>query len=254
MQAPPLDNAPKLKLAPLFPDLKKHPQAGLTEKSGISSVSQAHDRGCAIAHHTNYRSEISDSIDLLYDPHQAWHTRLKLVNEAESSIVFTSFYVEPDEKGLMFLDALIRAAERGVMVMVAIDGAIQNINSLWLGTQSQRKAIKTRIDRLVSLGGIIGWYGTFSQHLKLPAVGLHYKSLVVDGKCAIVGGRNIGGLYYGDPIWHDFEALLKGSVVSNLSHDALEAIEVSSLVTSQGNSDEMQRALFKRLRKNLEAQ
>lgn len=126
----------------------------------------------------------------------------KVIDEAKKYIHFQTYIVDDDETGRRIVDALIRAAKRGVRVYFLLDG--------YGGKSFSRNLIKK-----VSEAGIL--FRKFSPafisqgfHLSLR---LHHKVLLADGVVAIIGGINVANRYHGTAsikAWLDFAILLKG--------------------------------------------
>ena len=93
-----------------------------------------------------------------------------------------SYIFRDDLAGRPFIDALIRAHERGVQVRVLIDGV--GGGYLWSGTYMALKKAGVPVDRF--LHSYWPW--------RTPFLNLrnHRKVMVVDGRIAFVGGLNIG--------------------------------------------------------------
>jgi cardiolipin synthase len=135
-----------------------------------------------------------------------------LIDAARETIRFEFYIYRDSEVGQRFLDALIRAAHRGVEVRVMIDS---------LGSVSLQEKF---FDPLKSAGGQFRWFNP----LKLKRLGFrnHRKCVVCDDKIGIVGGFNIGPEYQGDGTtkgWHDLGMLVPASIAKelSLSFDAL---------------------------------
>lgn len=114
---------------------------------------------------------------------EAYPVMIQAIDQAEHSIVMSSYIFEHDEAGLMFLNALIAAHQRGVAVRVLIDG---------LGVGYGLSLV--RADRVLRREGVrtarflaaLSTTGTRFINLRN-----HRKILSIDGKVAFVGGMNI---------------------------------------------------------------
>lgn len=149
---------------------------------------------------------------LLTTVDEALETCLALINAARETIRFEFYIYRDSEIGQRFLDALVRAAQRGVNVRVMIDS---------LGSVSLAEKF---FDPLKEAGGQFRWFNP----LKLKRLGFrnHRKCIVCDDKIGIVGGFNIGPEYQGDGLtkgWHDMGMRVPASIARelSLSFDAL---------------------------------
>jgi cardiolipin synthase len=157
----------------------------------------------------------------LRDGRLAFQRRLSLVRSARSSILGTLYAVDMDRYGFRFLDELTAAARRGVRVVVAVDHIAQLAYRM-RASKARRRLFRSKVRALERAGGVLAWYGGPRLQLRRPGVGLHFKTLVADGRAAIFDGRNIGHEYV--ERWTDFGARLEGPPVEQLSRAALRFI------------------------------
>jgi cardiolipin synthase A/B len=131
---------------------------------------------------------------------------IEAIEQAQEHIYLATYIWKGDDLGLRFKDAVVAAAERGVMVCVVFDGFANLV--------------------------VPGEFKTFppSVHvMRFPALrpGLalidvrrtgrdHRKVLVVDGEVGFVGGYNIGSLYATQ--WRDTHLRVEGAAVWELSN------------------------------------
>lgn len=129
------------------------------------------------------------------------------INDAERYIHFQTYILDDDETGRRIIDALVRAAKRGVRVYFLLDA---------FGGKSFSKTLIN----VVEDAGIL--FRKFSPviiskgfHFSLR---LHHKVVLVDGMTAIIGGINIANRYSGTgPVkeWLDFAVMIKGPEVAH---------------------------------------
>jgi cardiolipin synthase len=132
------------------------------------------------------------------------------IRNARHSIEFQSYIWRDDEVGREFLQLLIEAVQRGVVVRVLID----ELGSFWLKESYFRPLVKA--------GGQFSWCHTLSPLRNRYSFNLrnHRKLQIIDGTLAYVGGMNFGREYlglnpsYGD--WADVQIRMEGSVVEML--------------------------------------
>jgi cardiolipin synthase A/B len=126
----------------------------------------------------------------------------KVIDEASHYIHFQTYIVDDDDTGRRIVNALIRAASRGVRVYFLLDA--------YGGTSFTKELAKE-----VEEAGIL--FRRFSPGLITKgfqlSLRLHHKVILADGNTAIIGGMNIADRYHGiakmKP-WLDFAILIKG--------------------------------------------
>ncbi len=159
---------------------------------------------------------------LLNTGEEALERRLAAIDSASRSIDMETFLWKPDRTGLRVLRHLVAAADRGVRVRVLLDDAFTAHEDLMLHAVNAHPNIEYRIYNPYT-------YRPESMVLRqLFALGefartdhrMHNKALVVDGRAAIVGGRNLADEYFGhhDSFnFRDLEVLAFGPAVSGIS-------------------------------------
>lgn len=143
---------------------------------------------------------------------EALETALSFVNAARETIRVEFYIWRDSEIGQRFLDALVRACQRGVNVRLMVDS---------LGSVTLQEKF---FDSLKAAGGQFRWFNP----LRLKRLGFrdHRKCVVCDEQIAVVGGFNIGPEYQGDGVtkgWHDLGMIVPASIAVELavSFDAL---------------------------------
>ncbi len=150
----------------------------------------------------------------------AFAARISLANTAVSSIDVQYYIWRNDLTGRLLLDALRRAAERGVRVRLLLD------DNGTVGLDHELAALNAHRNIEVRL------YNPFNlRRFKMLSYGfdffrlnrrMHNKSFTVDGCAAILGGRNIGDEYFGTvptAIFIDLDVLAVGGIVPEVSAD-----------------------------------
>jgi cardiolipin synthase len=137
---------------------------------------------------------------------EAFSALFDAIESAAHCIRLETYIYANDSLGLQFLDALIKARQRGLKVRVLIDSV-----GSWMLTRQFW-------DPLVSAGGEVQWFNPLSLHR--IAFRNHRKMLVCDDAVAFVGGFNITDEYRGDGIhsgWCDLGLRLTGPLVKDLA-------------------------------------
>ena len=149
-------------------------------------------------------AEIS-GFKLLNRSEDALTWRLALIDSATQSIDTQYYLYHGDSTGMLITSRLIDAADRGVKVRVIID----DMGTLASGKQQgkTRDAIGTlmvghpnitlRLFNSADNRKSVGWGLEFATHFSHLNHRMHNKSLIVDNRAVILGGRNIGDEYMG---------------------------------------------------------
>jgi cardiolipin synthase A/B len=148
----------------------------------------------------NYKS--GHSVELLRSGKQYFADCLREIDKAKHFIHFQTYIVDDDETGRRFVNALIKAAKRGVRVYFLLDA------------YGGASFSKTLADEVVEAGILFRKFspGFITKDFQL-SLRLHHKVLLVDGEVAIIGGMNVANRYRGTPgmkEWLDFAILMRG--------------------------------------------
>ena len=148
----------------------------------------------------------------------AFGARLALADRAEVSIDAQYFLIKPDDAGLAFAAAMLRAADRGVRVRLLLDDVFTTVDDTALALLDAHPNIELRIFNPVSRKGLYAL--NYAGNFKLANRRMHNKSFIVDNQVAVVGGRNIAVEYFqletgGEFI--DFDMLAAGPIVGEVS-------------------------------------
>jgi cardiolipin synthase C len=159
--------------------------------------------------------------------------RAWLADNAVQSITVQYFIWSVDNIGLLAMESLLRAAERGVKVRVIVDDLLVRLPDKTLLAMALHPNIDIRIyNPKVSVGvplqrkvlNLLSDFRGINQRM-------HDKTFVVDGKVAIAGGRNMATEYFDYNHGYNFrdrDALLFGEVVKPMA-DSFEAFWASPL-------------------------
>lgn len=117
----------------------------------------------------------------LTDGDEAYPSMIDAIDHAKTTVALLSYIFDSDRAGDMFLDALVRAQDRGVIVRVLIDDVGSNY--------SKPNMVKRLRDKGITVATFLP-----TPWARLPVYANmrnHRKILVVDGKVAFTGGTNI---------------------------------------------------------------
>jgi putative cardiolipin synthase len=136
---------------------------------------------------------------LLNNGPQALDWRLRAIDSATETIDLQTFLLKFDTTGAFILDHLLSAADRGVLVRMLIDDTFLAGEDQMLLALSEHPNVEYRVFNPFKRrsGGLLT-----RQLLNLGEFGrldhrMHNKSMTVDNRVAIVGGRNLADEYFG---------------------------------------------------------
>ena len=149
---------------------------------------------------------------------QALLARAWLADHAKESIEVQYFIWSTDNIGILAAEALLRAAERGVRVRVIVDDLLIDAPDKSLLALALHPNIDIRIYNPQSSVGVPLHTRLLNVLTDFRGVNqrMHDKTLVVDGKIGITGGRNMAAEYFDynhEYNFRDRDALLLGEAV-----------------------------------------
>lgn len=154
---------------------------------------------------------------LLDDNLEAYADRILLVRSAEQTLDLQYYIWNDDLTGNMLGYELLKAADRGVFIRILLDDMNTVKKNLVLSGLAQHPYVEIRL-----FNPIYSRQNFITRTVELIFRGLslnrrmHNKSLIADGRLAIIGGRNIGNEYFdADPETNfvDIDLLLIGNAV-----------------------------------------
>lgn len=139
--------------------------------------------------------EQSSGVALLRDGTDAFAARVALIRAAEVALDVQYYIWHRDATGLILLEELRRAADRGVRVRLLLDdngigGLDEDLAALDALPGVEIRIFNPFILRTFKPLGYLFDFFRLNRRM-------HNKSLLADGALAIVGGRNIGDVYFG---------------------------------------------------------
>lgn len=145
-------------------------------------------------------------------------TRLLMAERAQKSIDAQYYLIKDDIVGKVFLDALLRAADRGVRVRLLLDDMFTGGQDKKLAALHAHPNFEIRIFNPFAnrSARFIDGLTSFSRVNRR----MHNKSFTVDNSVTIIGGRNIADEYFGvreDAKFGDVDVLAIGPLVTEVS-------------------------------------
>ncbi|MEA3177593.1 MAG: cardiolipin synthase [Gammaproteobacteria bacterium] len=131
---------------------------------------------------TGRPTEDGNSIDVLRNGDNAYPQMLAAIDAATQSIALSSYIFRADAAGIPFIDALLRAKQRGVEVRVLIDG----YGGGYFTSSTYHRLHRADVPAARFLHSTLPW--------RMPFLNLrsHKKILGIDGRSVFTGGLNIG--------------------------------------------------------------
>jgi cardiolipin synthase C len=176
---------------------------------------------------------------------EALAARLLLSLRAERSIDLQYYLLHADLTGYIFVEHLLKAADRGVRVRLLLDDMTTKGHDAGLAALDSHPHIEIRIFNPFSQRSSRWW--DFVTDLERVNHRMHNKSMTFDNQVTIVGGRNIGDEYFDarpDMNYNDLDLLGIGPVVQEVSQafdaywNSAAAVPVLALVDApQGPQD-----------------
>ena len=149
-----------------------------------------------------YEYRNGHQVELLQSGESFFASVEKLIDEAKYFIHFQTYIIDEDETGIRIINALIRAAKRGVRTYLLLDA---------FGTGYLSKSF---INSIENSGILFRFFSpTFIKKGFQLSLRLHSKVIMADGKVAIIGGMNFANRYHGTgekKEWLDFAVLFRG--------------------------------------------
>lgn len=173
--------------------------------------------------------------------HDALASRLALIDQARVSLD-TQYYIwHDDTSGILLLDALDRAAKRGVRVRLLLDdNGIPGLDPYLAALNSDPNfSVRLFNPSTIRSPKFLGYTFDFMRMNRR----MHNKSLIADGAAAIIGGRNIGDEYFeiGDAFYKDMDALAIGQILPQTAEvfdaywNAASVFELERIIPGPGD-------------------
>ena len=156
----------------------------------------------------------------LVDGMDAFAARTMLIDAAERTIDAQYYIWQEDLSGVLLLEALQRAADRGVRVRLLLD------DNRTFGMDRRLAALDAHENIEVRLFNPFRFrfWRVFDYLFDFRRINhrMHNKSFTVDNQVTVLGGRNIGDEYFDaapEGIMYDLDVLAIGAVVQQVSAD-----------------------------------
>lgn len=169
----------------------------------------------------NGRTEADSAFLMIPENDAALQWRLALIDSAVQSIDLQVFIWSDDECGRLMLDHILKAVERDVRVRLLIDDVGWDWPDEWTAMLDRMDGLEVRrFNPGRRRNSNVGRGYDFTVNLKKLNRRMHNKQMVVDGRWAVFGGRNIGNPYFGlskKYNFHDLDVLMAGPAIDDLA-------------------------------------
>lgn len=164
------------------------------------------------------QAEGKSGFRMLTDAQESFAVRMLMAENAEATLDVQYYIWRRDTTGLLLIDALYQAAERGVRVRLLLDDLNTGRLDPALMKLHQHPHAEVRLFNpfTVRASRTVG----FIQDFRRANRRMHNKSMTVDNSATLIGGRNIGDQYFEamDGRWfNDLDVLAIGPVVGEVS-------------------------------------
>ncbi|MEM9254327.1 MAG: phospholipase D family protein [Pseudomonadota bacterium] len=148
----------------------------------------------------------------------AFNLRLSMIDLAEETIDLQVYIWTRDDTGIIMAERILQAARRGVRVRLLVDDLGFGGEDMGLSTFNSHPNIEIRVfnpfaNRNNRVLDFVFDLGRVNHRM-------HNKTLIADNSVALVGGRNIGDIYFGvgaDTNFRDLDIFAVGPIVRDIS-------------------------------------
>ncbi|MGI9325638.1 MAG: phospholipase D family protein [Pseudomonadales bacterium] len=162
-------------------------------------------------------------LQLVNDPHEALVWRLELIEAAQVSLDVQYYLWHGDTAGIMLMQRLLQAADRGVRVRLLVDDIMLAGSDSRILALSRHPNLDIRLFNPFTVrtrvGTTLARMGEFLLDAKRLNHRMHNKMLVADSSVGILGGRNIGDEYMGlhpRAAFYDLDIAVAGAVLKQV--------------------------------------
>ncbi len=205
-----------------------------------------------LAAYSHYIEDGKTGVYVLEQGTEAMFTRAWLSEHAEKTIDVQYFIFSTDNIGLLAIDYLVRAAERGVKVRILVDDIMLDAKGDELLILNAHPNIAIKIyNPLVNTGknivqkltNLVTDFHAFNQRM-------HNKTFTVDSAVSITGGRNVADEYFGydhEYNFRDRDTLLIGPTANNIEQSFNEfwqhslSVPVTDLLADKATEEAFQK-------------
>ena len=188
--------------------------------------------------------------------------RLAVIDSATSSLDILTYLWYPDASGELILERAIRAAHRGVRVRLVVDDLMTIGQDRALANIQALPNVEMRLFNPWKKRNLGSRAGEMIAEMERLNTRMHDKLIIVDGRAAILGGRNIGDHYFGlndNYNFHDLDVLAIGAIAedANVMFDEFwnsELLASAEHLTTEPDARKAQEGWVRLQRRNRDAE
>ena len=199
--------------------IHKIPEASASKQSSVTQLPKGKAPLLDQLDKTDIKLEGRSAFYPLAAPTDAFAARLFLIDHAAASLDVQYYIYKVDTIGKVFAAHLLMAAHRGVKIRLLLD----DLSTTGKDEQWQKLSSHPNIElRLFNPNRLRTYLRNLALLFNVNSLGkrMHNKSLIADGSAAIIGGRNIGDVYFASnatTLFLDYDILAIGKVVPEIS-------------------------------------
>lgn len=161
-------------------------------------------------------------LHLLINGSDALNARIAMIKSAKRSLDIQYYIADADQSGNTILQAILKAAQRGVRVRILLDDLNFQDPHLVLTMLNSTKNIKVRVFNPFPEKGnsLLSRVIKIISNAKKLNRRMHNKTMIADNLAAIIGGRNLSDAYFDisqELNFRDIDLLALGRIVTDLS-------------------------------------
>ncbi len=154
---------------------------------------------------------------------EGFHVRLALVRAAEKTLDLQYYGIHDDATSNLMLEALVRAAQRGVRIRLLLDNGTYGEVAKTLSILDEFKNLEIRVfnPMYTAHQSIATKMVNTITDLDSIERRMHNKAIISDNQMAVLGGRNLGDEYFEenkDVAFKDIDILAAGPIVPQISN------------------------------------
>ncbi len=159
---------------------------------------------------------------LLTTGSESFAMRLALIEAAEKTLDLQYYSIHDDTTSNLLLEALVRAAQRGVRIRILLDDIGFDDDDYTFSVLDGLKNIEIRVFNpfVMREDGLLARTVGMLTDLERINRRMHNKALIGDNQLAIIGGRNLGDVYFEedpDIAFNDLDILIAGTLTADIS-------------------------------------
>lgn len=163
----------------------------------------------------NMRTGLTDfsggnQVTVFTDGIKKFHRLIQDIDAAQEEVNLQYYILKSDELGMEVIEALIRAAQRGVKVRVLSDG----VGARNLSQKVRRRMREEGVDLAIFFPSILGFINLRLNYRN------HRKIVAIDNRIGYIGGFNVGDDYVGRykrfGYWRDTHVRIEGPAEADL--------------------------------------